>query len=477
MTDKSLANVKLLPCLVEQHRLPAGVRVVFHKVGQNPPVGHFIFRPLEPLLGVVPRVNHLKRSPSLTVKQPEIPTDRLIGGQGPMGPILVHRPIVGVSGLFRILRSLLHKRLEPILLTTHQVQNKAPDAWPVWIDLPGDRFLTGLLQVLPPLPSAVFQRRRQDRKLQVRLGPHAKIVKLHETDGTHLTPWSPTVELSDAIASRLIADRFPALAPIELELLGSGWDNHAYLVNREVVVRIPHREQAGALMRDECRVLRHLGQYPLPLATPALEYCAEPDETFPYVIAGYGLLPGETADRVHWKAAQRGQNARRIGEFLAALHRVPIGLASPPTDTLRRADLAYRLPNVLSRVENPPPGFVELLTDLATTPQHRGPAVWVHGDLYTRHLVVQEHGVTGVIDWGDSHVGDPALDIAIAWMFLPPESWGEFREAYGGVDEATWRRARFRTMTHWTYLSEYARSKQDAPLLQELDFVLQNVLA
>jgi aminoglycoside phosphotransferase (APT) family kinase protein len=477
LTDNLRAAVKFLPRLMQQHRLTASIRIVFHHVGENPPVAGCISRPLEPLMGVNPGAHHLKRFLTLALEQIEVPSDRLIGRGRPVRHVLVHRPIVGEGWLFRTLGPLLHKTLEPVLLTAHQVEKQPSDAWPVFINLPNDCFLTRLFQALTPLAGAILQGRRKDRKLKVRSRPHAKIEKLHESDGTHLTPWSPTVELSDSIAARLIAERFPSLAPLELKLLGTGWDNHAYLVNGKVVIRIPHRELAGALMRDECRVLRHLNQYSLPLAKPRLEYHAEPDETYPYTIAGYGLLPGNSADSVLWTKTQRGQNARRLGEFLAALHRIPIGLPDPPTDTLRRADISFRVPSVLARVENPPPGFVKLLTDLATTPPHLAAPVWVHGDLYTRHLVVQDHEVTGVIDWGDSHVGDPALDIAIAWMFLPPESWDEFREAYGGVDKATWRRARFRTMTHWTYLSEYARAKQDAPLLQELAFVLQNVLS
>jgi len=286
------------------------------------------------------------------------------------------------------------------------------------------------------------------------------------------------VELSDEIAASLIARRFPELSPMRLQLLGTGWDNHAYLVNERYVFRLPHRDLAGQLMADECRVLRHLNQSAQPLPIPLLTYVAEPDEYFPYIIAGYPFLPGETADRLTWTDAQRSANARVLGEFLGVLHRTPNSLPNPPTDTIQRADLAYRLPNVLARVQDPPPGFVELFKDLGQTPQHEGSLVWVHGDLYSRHLVVDSDSkVCGVIDWGDSHVGDPALDLAIAWMFLPPSSWSEFMDAYGPIDDATWRRARFRTMTHWTYLSDYARQRQDEPLLQELEFVLANVMA
>ena len=44
------------------------------------------------------------------------------------------------------------------------------------------------------------------------------------------------------------------------------------------------------------------------------------------------------------------------------------------------------------------------------------PAVIVHGDLHLRHLLVGEGGdASGVIDWGDSCLADPAVDLSLAY--------------------------------------------------------------
>ena len=72
--------------------------------------------------------------------------------------------------------------------------------------------------------------------------------------------WDADIELNDEIAARLIADSFPQLAPIHLRLLGSGWDNHAYVVNDRYVFRIPHRRMADELMQTwnvRCSRLLH----------------------------------------------------------------------------------------------------------------------------------------------------------------------------------------------------------------------------
>jgi aminoglycoside phosphotransferase (APT) family kinase protein len=60
-----------------------------------------------------------------------------------------------------------------------------------------------------------------------------------------------------------------------------------------------------------------------------------------------------------------------------------------------------------------------------------------------------------VIDWGDAHLGDRALDLSIAFSFLPPAARPAFRAAYGPIDDATWDRARFRALFYGVVLVEY----------------------
>ena len=45
-----------------------------------------------------------------------------------------------------------------------------------------------------------------------------------------------------------------------------------------------------------------------------------------------------------------------------------------------------------------------------------------------------------MVDWGDVAAGDPAADLATAWWTLPVAAHDTFRAAYGGIDDATWRR-------------------------------------
>jgi aminoglycoside phosphotransferase (APT) family kinase protein len=57
-------------------------------------------------------------------------------------------------------------------------------------------------------------------------------------------------------------------------------------------------------------------------------------------------------------------------------------------------------------------------------------------------VLVDDGVVGGVIDFGDICAGDPATDLAAAWMLLPTPSLAVFLHTYGPVDDALVARAR-----------------------------------
>ena len=71
--------------------------------------------------------------------------------------------------------------------------------------------------------------------------------------------------------------------------------------------------------------------------------------------------------------------------------------------------------------------------------------MWLHGDLHPANLLIEDGRLSAVIDFGDLTAGDPATDLAVAWMLLPPAVRERFRVAARGpsesIDDATWLRA------------------------------------
>lgn len=80
--------------------------------------------------------------------------------------------------------------------------------------------------------------------------------------------------------------------------------------------------------------------------------------------------------------------------------------------------------------------------DAVAAPAWEGPPVWVHGDLHPANVVVADGTLAGVVDFGDLFVGDPASDLAAAWVLLPAGMATRFFTAYAQADQATIRRAR-----------------------------------
>jgi aminoglycoside phosphotransferase (APT) family kinase protein len=68
--------------------------------------------------------------------------------------------------------------------------------------------------------------------------------------------------------------------------------------------------------------------------------------------------------------------------------------------------------------------------------------VWVHGDLHPQNILVADGLVSAVVDFGDLNGGDPATDIAIAWMMFDAGDRARLRAGHGRVDDATWERGR-----------------------------------
>ncbi len=288
--------------------------------------------------------------------------------------------------------------------------------------------------------------------------------------------WNADVHIDERLTRRLLESQFPALAPARLTLLGQGFDNAAWRVNDRWVVRMPRRKIADEIFAYERAVLPLIGQS-LPLRVPFPELIGTATADYPYVFSGYRMLPGLTGCSEHITPHQRAQAAVPLATFLRALHDLPITgdleRAAPP-DLIGRTDLVARTQRIFAAIDGlvaagasgPWPALRSQLSDLSTTPPWQGPPTLVHGDLYDRHLIFEGGVLTGVIDWGDVHVSDPALDLGIAWSFLSAGARAHFMAAYGEVDRHTQDRALYKALSYGVFLTAYGLDVGDEALLR-----------
>jgi aminoglycoside phosphotransferase (APT) family kinase protein len=290
-------------------------------------------------------------------------------------------------------------------------------------------------------------------------------------------PWRPERTVSPALARTLVEAQFPALAPARLRPLAVGWDNTAYLVNDDLVFRFPRRSIAVPLLDTEARLLPALGRrLPVPIPLPAFR--GAPSDAFPWPFIGYRLVPGVTACAPRLDDGARFALAPALGRVLAALHAFPVEeamrLGAGP-DRIGRLEVRRLRPIAAAAVADlgtrgllPYPAPLLAVLDAVPDDVPVRSSTVVHGDLYARHLLVDpEHRLAGLIDWGDLHVGDPAVDLQVVHTLLPAAARGAFRDAYGPVEARAWRLARFRAVRHTAAVLAYADDAGDRDLRDE----------
>ncbi len=142
-----------------------------------------------------------------------------------------------------------------------------------------------------------------------------------------------------------------------------------------------------------------------------------------------------------------------------------------PVDFNRRADMAFRVPRTRERLEElghpETEAIAELLAEAEALPPSSCRAL-VHGDLHLRHVLVDGASMSGVIDWGDICVGDPAIDLQLVWSLLAGAG-GEGRSSRktGPSNRVTSLRARVLAVYLSAMLAIYARSVGHASLERE----------
>lgn len=287
-------------------------------------------------------------------------------------------------------------------------------------------------------------------------------------------PWSPEIPVDDALARRLVESQFRELAPVRLEPMAAGWDNTVYLVNGAWVFRFPHRAAAAPLLENELRLLPSIAPR-LPLPVPVPVFAGRPDGSYPWVFAGYRRLPGRTAIEAAPDDSLRAEAAEDLGRFFAALHSIPPPPGIVP-DTIHRVDYDRRAPQARERLIRCLPDPAPWLEILARRTRPAIGGVLVHGDPHAGQILIDGRRLSGIIDWGDAHVGDPANDLSVAWGFLPASARSRFRAAYGPIDEETWALARFKALHLAAAIAVWGRDVGDARIEREAGTQLRLVL-
>ncbi|MEU4176220.1 aminoglycoside phosphotransferase family protein [Streptomyces sp. NPDC026589] len=250
------------------------------------------------------------------------------------------------------------------------------------------------------------------------------------------------IEITADLVRGLLQEQHPDLARLAVREVEGGWDNQQWRLGDELAVRMPRTERAPDLQLKERRWLPVLApRLPLPVPNPVR--AGEPSVRFPKPWTVMTWVPGEPLDRT---SISRGDHAAgALADFLRALH------VEAPVDAPAGSDRGGHPRAHTEGFDHffhavVPDGIADevraVWDDAVAAPEWEGPPVWVHGDLHPANVVVSDGTLSGVIDFGDLFAGDPAWDLAAAWVVLPAGAASRFFDAYERADEAMIRRAR-----------------------------------
>ncbi|AFZ67706.1 aminoglycoside phosphotransferase family protein [Deinococcus peraridilitoris] len=253
-------------------------------------------------------------------------------------------------------------------------------------------------------------------------------------------------DIDTPLVGRLVATQFPQWAGLAISpVRSSGTDNAMFRLGNELAVRLPRIGWAVGSVHKEQRWLPMLAPLlPLPIPVPLAQ--GEPGEGYPSPWSVCRWLEGENPTLEGLR--EPSEAATDLARFVVALQGIDV-----PGEALAGLSGFSRGVPLAQRDESTREAITALHGELDTeavtavweaalhAPAWQGRGVWVHGDLQAGNLLARNGRLSAVIDFGGLNVGDPAVELIVAWNLFDAPSRRVYR-AVLGVDEATWTRGR-----------------------------------
>jgi aminoglycoside phosphotransferase (APT) family kinase protein len=237
----------------------------------------------------------------------------------------------------------------------------------------------------------------------------------------------------------------------------SGSSNALFRFGENLLVRLPRQPGGSATIAKEAKWLPVLGPS-LPVGVPEVVAVFEPDRDYPERWSVVRWIDGEHPEVVTPETPadpRRGDLAADLAEVVKALGRADI-----PSEAAGDPDLHWYRGEPLATMDAVTRQNIErcralgdfsfdldaaerLWDEAMRLPgaKDRSAPRWYHGDLAAENLLVRDGRLAAVLDFGGLSIGDPAVDLAVAWEVLDRPAREVFRRKLG-VDDATWLRGR-----------------------------------
>jgi aminoglycoside phosphotransferase (APT) family kinase protein len=256
---------------------------------------------------------------------------------------------------------------------------------------------------------------------------------------------TPQQSINSDLVRRLITDQFPQWSNLPIRSVARGGsDNRTFHLGDDMSVRLPSHQAYAGQIEVEQRWLPVLAcALPLPIPQPLA--MGEPGHGYAWKWSIYRWIPGEVASPEAIKSLP--DFSRQLARFLVSLQKIDSTNGPRPgsQNFYRGGNLSIYDDQVRFSIAALDGRIDVRAADRAwrealSTCWEWSP-VWVHGDVAMGNLLLTKGRLSGVIDFGQLAVGDPACDLAIAWTLMRDDSREIFRHLLG-LDSATWHRGR-----------------------------------
>lgn len=237
----------------------------------------------------------------------------------------------------------------------------------------------------------------------------------------------------------------------------TGSTNALFRLGTDLLVRVPRQPGGTETIEKERRWVPYVAPH-LPASVPEIIEVGDPGFGYPEKWSVVRFLEGDRPVVPVEGESPRHDLAAELAAVVAAL-----GTLVVPREARRDPALQWYRGRPLASLDGDMQAFLrdsrglvghpDFVVDLGAVeaawaetmrlPEARRAkeARWYHGDLNAENLLVREGHLVAVLDFGGLSVGDPTIDLVVAWQLLDRPARITFREALA-VDDVTWSLAR-----------------------------------
>lgn len=221
---------------------------------------------------------------------------------------------------------------------------------------------------------------------------------------------------------KIIAGIYPNINNEQVRMFDDGWDYVVFVLDGQKAFRFPRRPDYAKKLPVEVSFLDYFRNLS-PVTIPNLTFHTDKITGLPYVTYDFisGIQFTKNVSNTFSKEELR-QIARQIGGLLDKLHSFPIDRAKKldvkQVESLKtwRNKLEKIKQTVFPYIARTEQNWSILIFEnfFKTVQANPMPLAVIHSDIMPEHIIVNPgtHALSGIIDFGDVEIGDPAYDFA-----------------------------------------------------------------